>query len=133
MMTTQRGSVYRSIMDPAGKGILGCFFFLVIAAVAVFVGIRLGPIYYANSNLQSAISTEVSRAGANFLDDETIIKDVLDLAKRNEIQLTRENVKVERFAGQIHITVQYTVLADLGFYQRNIDFNIRESSFVGRL
>lgn len=120
-------------MDPAGKGIIGCLIFLVITAVAVFVGIRLGPIYYANSNLESAISTEISRAGANFIDDETIIKDVLDLAKRHEIRLTRENVKVERFAGQIHITVQYRVLADLGFYKRNLDFTIEESSFVGRL
>jgi hypothetical protein len=132
-MTTQPGSAYRSFMDPAGKGILGCFFFLAIAAAAVFVGIRLGPIYYANSNLESSIRTEVSRAGANFFDDETIIKDVLDLAKRQEIRLTRENIKVERYAGQVHITVHYTVLADLGFYRRNLDFNIDVSSFVGRL
>lgn len=133
MMKTQPGRAYRSILDPAGKGIIGCFFFLVIAAAAVFVGIRLVPIYYANSNLESAISTEVSRAGANFLDDETIIKDVLDLAKRNDIRLTRGNIKVERFAGQVHITVNYSVPADLGFYRRNLDFTIEESSFVGRL
>lgn len=132
-MTTQRRSVYQRIMDPAGKGILGCVFFLVIAAAAVFVGIRLVPIYYTNSNLESAISTEVSRAGANFLNDDAIIKDVLDLGKRYEVPLTRENVKVEHFAGQIHITVQYTALADLGFYKRNIDFTIEASSFVGRL
>jgi hypothetical protein len=133
MMTTQRGSMYRSIMDPAGKGIIGCLFFLVVAAAVAFVGIRVGPMYYANSNLKSAIDAEASRAGANFLDDDTIIKEVLALAKRNEIQLTRENVKVERFAGQVHIIVNYSVLADLGFYQKNLDFEIESSSFVGRL
>lgn len=120
-------------MDPSGKGIIGCFLFLIIAAAAVFAGTRLVPVYYANNSLKSDIGTEASRAGANFLSDDTIIKDVINLAKRNEIKLKPENIKVEHYAGQVHITVHYTVLVDFGFYQKNLEFTIQQSSFVGRL
>ena len=87
--------------DSEGKGLIGCMFFIVVFALAIYLGIMLGPVYYANFNFESQIETEAGRAGAKFLDDETIIKDILDLAKRNEIRLNRQNIKIDRFAGQV--------------------------------
>jgi hypothetical protein len=116
-----------------GKGIAGCLVSLFVLLVAIFVGIKVIPIYYANSSFESAVKTEASRAGAHFFDDETITKDVLDLAKRNDIRIKRENIKIERFAAQVHMYITYSVPVDFVFYQRNLVFNIKTSSLIGSL
>jgi hypothetical protein len=123
----------RSLRDSEGKGLVGCLMFIVLIGIAIFAAIALVPIYYANYNLESAIKTEVSRAGAHFLDDEVVIKDVLDMARRNEIRLDRTNVKVQRFAGQIFVEVNYAVPIDFGILERDIKFQIKASSFIGSL
>ncbi len=122
-----------SLRGSEGKGIIGCILFIVLFCVAIFLAITLGPIYYSNFSLESDVKTEASRAGARFLDDETVIKDILDMAKRKEIPLTREGINVQRFAGQIHIEVHYGVPVDFLIMRRNINFEIRASSFIGTL
>jgi hypothetical protein len=122
-----------SLHGEEGKGVAGCLIFLLVLAVAAFIGIRIWPDYYAFKSLETDVKTEVSRAGANFFDDETLAKNVLMLAKRNEVRVTRENIKIERFAGQIFLTVQYIMPMDLGFYKWKKEFEIKASSFIGRL
>jgi hypothetical protein len=121
------------LLDSEGKGLLGCLTALVLLGVGIYLGITLGPIYYSNSNFESDIKTEVSRAGAHFYDDETIIKDVIDLGKKNEIRLERQNIKVDRFAGQMHINVNYSVPVDFIVMQKELNFRVSASSFVGSL
>src|SRR5512139_3022975 len=124
---------YLILRDCQGKGLFGCLVTLVLMGVAIFLVIKLGPMYYANYNLEADVKTEVSRAGARFLDNDTIVNDVLDMAKKNEIKLKKEDVKVERFAGQIHIVVRYAVPADFVFFKRDMNFEISASSFIGTL
>ncbi len=123
----------RSLRNSEGKGLFGCIVFILLFGVAVYLAIILGPIYYSNYSFESEVKTEISRAGARFLDDEAVLKDILDIAKRNEIQLTKDNVKLERFAGQLHVTVSYVVPVDFIFMQRNMSFEIAGSTFVGAL
>jgi hypothetical protein len=117
----------------AGKGTVGCMLALLMVAVVIFIGIRIGPPFYSNKSFETDINTEVSRAGAHFVDDETLANNVIDLARKNEIKLTRNQIKVERFAGQIHLTIQYTVPLDFIVMQKDWNFEIKSSSFVGRL
>ena len=123
----------RLLRDSEGKGLFGCVVLIVLFLATIFVTIKLAPIYYANYNLESEVKTEVSRAGAHSLTDEVIIKDVLNLAKRNEIRLKKENISVQRFAGQIHIELNYSVPVDFIIFERDLDFRIKESSFIGSL
>ena len=116
-----------------GKGALGCLIFLLLLGAAIFATIQVGPTYYAYKNLESDIKREASRAGANFYDNELLISNIMALAKRNEISLEKENVKVERFAGQLQIIIHYSVPVDFMIYQRTLDFDIKASSFIGRL
>ena len=116
-----------------GKGMVGCMFALVLLFIGGVAGIRLFPPYYAHKSFQTDVATEVSRAGAQFLDDETVMKNLLALAKRNEIRLARENIKLERFAGQLHITVNYSVPVDFIVFKRDMQFEIKASSFIGTL
>jgi len=121
------------LRDNQGKGMVGCLIFLVLTGVAVFLAIQVVPIYYSNYNMESDIKTEASRAGARFLEDETIIVDILAVAKKNDIPLEKNGIKIQRLAGQIIIDVNYSVLVDFVLLERDLNFHIRASSFVGTL
>lgn len=133
MRSTRVSRSVRGLCDSEGKGLFGCLAFLVLLGVAIYLGITLGPIYYSNFNFESNVKTEASRAGARSFDDQTIVKEILEMAKRNEIQLTAKDIFIERFAGQVHITVHYAVPVDFVFFARNMSFQIKASSFTGAL
>ena len=107
----------RSLSNSEGKGVVGCIVALVLFGVVVYLGIELGPIYYSNFNFEAEVKTTASRAGARSFNDEAIIKDVMDMAKRNEIRLERENIKVDRFAGKLRIIVNYAVPVNFIFFE----------------
>ena len=90
-----------TIYESEGKGLFGCLMSIVLFGVAVFLAITLGPIYYNNFNFESDVKTEVSRAAAHILSSDTIVKDILDLARKNEISLKKQNIQIERYAGQM--------------------------------
>ncbi len=123
----------RRLHDPEGKGMIGCVLLIVVIGVAIYLGIVLAPIYYANFNFESDLKAEISKAGAHFLDNEAVTRDVLDLARRNEIRVQREDISVERFAGQVHLSVHYSVPVNFILFERNLNFQIKESSFIGTL
>ncbi len=123
----------RSLRNSEGKGFLGCVVALVLFGVAVYLGIVLGPIYYSNFNFEAEVKTTASRAGARFFDDEAIIKEIMDMAKRNEIRLERQNIKVDRFAGKLHIVVNYSVPVDFVLFEHDVSFNVDAVSLVGTL
>jgi hypothetical protein len=116
-----------------GKGKLGCVLTILVMVTLTLVTLRLGPAFFSFKSFENDLKRDISRAGANGWDDETIIKNVLDLAKRNELTLTRDDIKVERFAGQVHVSVRYTVVLDLIVYQRSVNLETQVSSLIGRL
>ena len=123
----------RSSRGQEGKGLAGCMVFLVLLGIAGVISIKAVPPYYAYKSLETDVKTEVSRAGAHFSDNESIIRNVLSLAKKNEIRIKRRNVSLDRFAGQIHVKVQWTEEIDLLVYPYDVTFRIKASSFIGRL
>ena len=106
---------------------------LVLFAVAIYLGITVGPIYYANFNFENGIKTTASRAGAHFFTDEQIVTEILDLAKRDEIRIKKENISVDRYAGQVHIQVNYSVPVNFVLFDRDLNFKVEASSFIGTL
>jgi len=126
-------SLLRELRSAEGKGVVGCLLSIVMLAVAIYLGIVLFPIYYSNFTFENDVKTVASRAGAHFLDNQQITKDVLSLAKRNEIRIKREDIKLERFAGQLHIRVDYSVPVDFIIMERDLNFKIEASSFIGTL
>jgi hypothetical protein len=121
------------LTDHQGTGAVGCLFYLLVLAVLVLVGVRVLPVYYAYTTFESDIKTEISRAGARFYDDDLIIRDVLDLARKNEINVARDDVTVERAGGQIQLTVHSVEPVDFLVYQHTLVFDIKASSFIGHL
>lgn len=122
-----------SILNQEGKGLTGCIVSLVLLGLLAVVGFRVGPNYFACKEFEGDIKTEVSHAGANFYDDETIIRNVLILAKKNELRLDRENVKVERFGQQMRVTVRFDFPVDLFVYKTSMTCEAQGTSYIGRL
>jgi len=122
-----------SLRSSEGKGLIGCMLAIVLLAAAIYLGIVLVPIYYANFDFENDVKTTASRAGSHFFDDEHIIKEVLDLAKKDEIRITRQDIQVDRFAGQLHIKVHYSVPVNFLILEHNLEFKIDASSFIGTL
>ncbi|MDI9611527.1 MAG: hypothetical protein QM330_00445 [Acidobacteriota bacterium] len=124
---------HRLLDNAEGKGVIGCLVFIVLMGLAIVVGVQLAPVYYSNYNMEADVKTEASRAGARFLDDDTIIRDVYQMAKRNEIPIRREDIKVHRLAGQVIIEVTYSVPVSFILFERDFHFKIEASSFIGAL
>jgi hypothetical protein len=82
--------------------------------------------------MDTALKTEVSRAGANFLDDDVLMKNILQLAKRNEINLEQEQVKITRLAGQLNITIHYVTPIDLYLFTWDMVCDLKATHFIGR-
>ena len=121
-------------LNSEGKGFLGCMLGIILLAAVVFSGIKLGPVYYSNMIFEDDIKTVTSRVGTRGMNNDIIIKDILDLAKKNEIPLTKKdaskNIKIERYAGQVHINVQYFVPVDFLIMKKTLKFEIKASSFT---
>ena len=83
--------------------------------------------------LEGDVATEISKAGSHYFTDEVLIQNILDVAKKNEVRLKREDVKVERLAGQVQVSFQYTVPVDLIIFQHTFEFKVKASSYVGTL
>lgn len=117
--------------DCEGKGIIGCMLSIILMGTAILLVLELGPVYYSNYTFKKDINDEISRAGARNFDNETVIKNVMDLATKNEVPLKKEDIQVERFAGQIHVELRYAVPVDLALFKRGWKFEIRASGFIG--
>jgi hypothetical protein len=116
-----------------GKGALGCLATLVLLSAAAFVGVKAGPPYFAYKSLEADVNTEVSRAGAHFFNDQTIVENLLDVAKKNSVHLRKEDIKVDRLGGQLQVIIDYSVPMDFILVTTTINFEIKASSFLGAL
>jgi hypothetical protein len=119
--------------DDEGKGTLGCLIFVLLLGIGVFIGVNAGPPYMAAKSFEADLKTEVSRAGARFYSNDTLAKSVLDIAKRNEVRIRPENIKIERYSSQVFVKVHYEVPIDLAFYEYVMKVDIKASSYVGTL
>jgi predicted membrane protein len=121
------------LYDAEGKGIVGCLVFIVLLSVTIFLSVQLIPVYYSYYAMESELKREISKAGAHSLKDEAIASDVLEMAKRNEVPLKEEDIQIERAAGQVIIDIDYAVPINFIVMQKDFNFNIRASSFVGAI
>lgn len=121
------------LKNSEGKGALGCLFFLVLLGVMALFAVQAGPPYFAYRSLEGEVKTEVSRAGAHLYSNDVLVQNILDLAKKEEIRLKKEDIKVERFAGQVQVVIHYAVPVDFILFAHTFDFDIKASSFIGRL
>jgi hypothetical protein len=121
------------LCNTEGKGIIGCLVFIVLLGVTIFLSVELIPVYYSYYSMESEVKREISKAGAHSLRDEEIVRNLLEVAKRNAVPLKKEDIEIEHIAGQIIIDISYAVPTDFVVLKRDLNFRIRVSSFVGSI
>lgn len=131
-MRSKRSAIH-FLKNCEGKGALGCLFLLVLLGVMILFAAQAGPPYFAYRSMEGDVRTEVSRAGAHLYSNDVLVQNILDLARKNEIRIKKEDIKVERFAGQIQVLIHYALPVDFIFFAHTFDFDIKASSFIGRL
>lgn len=128
-----KSSCRNLLHDDEGKGIAGCLLFIVLFSIAVYISIEMVPTYYSFYSIQSEIKREVSKAGARSLRDEDVVRDILNIAKRNNVPIAEDDITIDRVAGQIIIDVEYSVPTNFIVFSRDLNFHIRETSFIGSI
>ncbi|MEJ2112076.1 MAG: hypothetical protein P8Z37_19640 [Acidobacteriota bacterium] len=122
------------LLNAEGKGFLGCMLGIVLLVAMIFAAIKLAPVYYSNYMFEEELKNITSDAGARYRSNDTIITEIVNSAKEFDITIkpadTDKNIKIERFAGQIHITVRYYVPVDFLIYKTTLEFEIKNSSFT---
>ena len=112
----------------AGKGSLGCMFAIVLAAVAIFLSVKLGPVYYYHYEFKGHLQQVVGRAGVRAVSEEAFVQELIKAAEANNIVLKKENIQISHFASQIRVNVEYTVPVNFIIFTRNFTFKAEETS-----
>jgi len=128
-----KGNGIHLLENCEGKGLLGCLFVIVLLGAMAFFAVQAGPPYFAFRGLEGDVKAEISRAGAHLYTDEVIVKNIMDLAKKNDVPIKTKDIKLDRVAGQIQVEIHYTVPVDFILFEHTFSYDIRAASFVGRL
>lgn len=96
---------------------------LIILGSAIFCAVRLVPPYFANYQLQDSMREEAAYASANRKQDDDIRADIEKKVKELGIPADGKDIQVSDDAGNVKISVDYTVPVDLAVYQLQLHFH----------
>lgn len=106
-----------------GEGRLKAIIYTVILAAAVYVAVKMVPIYVADYQLKDKISEQARFAVVNrYTDDQ--IKDILFKTIQDlDIPAKRDDIKVQATNHGLLISVNYSVPVDLAVYKTELNFS----------
>ncbi len=76
-----------------------------------------------NTNFKTVFKTLRRIASVYRKTNEQVQQAVLEEAQKEDLPVQAEDVKVEGSAGNVHISVDYSVTVDLKFYQWTMNFH----------
>jgi len=101
---------------------------LAVLGFLFFLGLRIGPTYYNEMSLGSAVDGFMAQEGGR-MGRTDIIAQVIKLGADNDVKLTNDQVSVEYGPdpNQMKVRIKYTATADLIFieYTRDVEINSR--------
>jgi len=106
-----------------GEGRLKAIIYTAILAGAVYVAVKVVPIYVADYQLKDKISEQARFAVVNrYTDDQ--IKDILFKTIQDlDIPAKRDDIKVQATNHGLSISVNYSVPVDLAVYKTELNFS----------
>jgi hypothetical protein len=111
--TSQRGSARARLLV-----------FILVAAVAIYVGLKLCPPYISNYEIEDWMRTQAPFFVVNHMNNDAVTAAIVKQMQMEDIEVTKDNVKIiANSATQVHIVVAYDVPVDFGFYQTTLHFS----------
>jgi hypothetical protein len=106
-----------------GEGRLKGFLYLAFLIIAVFVGIKVVPVYVADYQLKDKMTEQAKFAIVNRYTPDQIRENIFHTIQDLDIPATRDDIKVADTSHGIEISVQYSVPVDFMFYKTDLNFN----------
>ena len=119
MLNQKSRSQYRAQRGAGGlKGLL----YLAFLIVAVFVAVKVVPLYVTNYQLKDKMNEQAKFAVVNRYSEDQIRDNIFRTIQDLDIPATRDDVKVANTNHGIQITVNYTVPVDFLVYKTDLNF-----------
>ncbi|MFI5126591.1 MAG: DUF4845 domain-containing protein [Candidatus Acidiferrales bacterium] len=109
--------------DERGGARIKTLLVLIILGSAIFCAVKIVPPYFDNYQLQDSIRQEAAFASATRKQDDDIRADVEKKVKQLGIPAESKDIQVSDDAGNVKISVDYTVPVDLAVYQLQLHFH----------
>jgi hypothetical protein len=113
-----------------GGGKLGFFITVIVLGFLAFCTFKIAPSYFANYQLQDAMTTEARFATSTYpkKTPEDIQEDVGKKIKELGVPAKKEDVKVTTDGSLVTITLDYAITFDLIVYQFTHQFHLYADS-----
>ncbi|MDH3403236.1 MAG: hypothetical protein OES32_01550 [Acidobacteriota bacterium] len=115
----------------AGEGVVGCVFYLLVAALVALVLIKVVPIQYRSSELKDFMVEQAKFAGRRTT-PPVVHGAILQKANQLGLPVSKKDIEVELKGGHIIMRCRYTVPVDLIVftYQWEFDHQVRRPVFI---
>ena len=116
-------NIERSLRSERGEGRLKAIVYFAILIGAVFVAVKVVPVYVAEYQLKDKITEQARFAVVNRMNDDQIKDSIFRTIQDLDIPAKRDDVKVANTNHGIAISVNYTVPVDFLVYQTDLNFS----------
>ena len=106
-----------------GEGKLKAIIYTVILAAAVYVAVKIVPVYVAEYQLKDKISEQARFAVVNRYSEEQVRDIIFKVIQDLDIPASREDIKVQSTNNGMRISVNYSVPVDLTVYKAELNFS----------
>ncbi len=111
-----------------GSGRLKAIVWTCLIGGAIYVGIRVVPLYVDDYQFRDSMATAARFGSVRHESPEEIRANLFKEAQRAEMPLTLQDIKVVDHNGRIDISADYSVTVDLHVYQWKLNFHPSASS-----
>ena len=116
-------NIEKSLRSERGEGRLKAIVYFAILIGAVFVAVKVVPVYVAEYQLKDKITEQARFAVVNRMNDDQIKDSIFRTIQDLDIPAKRDDVKVANTNHGIAISVNYTVPVDFLVYQTELNFS----------
>ena len=116
-------NIEKSLRSQRGEGRLKAIVYFAILIGAVFVAVKVVPVYVAEYQLKDKITEQARFAVVNRMNDDQIKDSIFRTIQDLDIPAKRDDVKVANTNHGIAISVNYTVPVDFLVYQTELNFS----------
>jgi len=105
-----------------GEGKLKAIIYTVILVTAVFLAVKLVPLYVAEYQLQDKMNEQAKFAIVNHYTEDQIRDILMKVIQDLDIPAKRDDIKLTSTNHGVSVSVSYTVPVDFLVYKTNITF-----------
>lgn len=94
-----------------------------ILVAFIYTAAMVLPVLINEYEFQDSLQSIARFASVNRKSNDQVRKEVLEEAQKEDLPIQAADIKVEGNAGNVHISVDYSVTVDLKLYQWTLNFH----------